>query len=40
MAWRKTPSTMTMRVNAVIDKMMAGSNVSNVIKTRACNVKL
>ena len=38
MACRRMASTITMRVNAVIMSMMAGSSVSTVISIRICSV--
>ena len=37
-AWRRMPSTITMRVNDVIISRMAGSSVSAVIRIRICSV--
>jgi hypothetical protein len=39
-AWRRMPSTITMRVNAVIISTMAGNSVSAVISKSTCSVKL
>ncbi len=39
-AWRRMPSTMTMRVKAVIISRIAGSSVSAVISTSTCSVSV
>ncbi len=39
-AWRRMPSTITMRVNEVIISRMAGSSVSAVISSRICSVSV